>query len=73
MNFLKVKKGKIRKLLNDGSITEIRKKTPLEALGFILDHSVSRNLYTDMRLESKASRADIWPSYNEVREAKAQL
>lgn len=65
--------GKIRKLLNDNSITEIRKKTPLEALGFILDHSVSRNLYTDMRLESKASRADIWPPYNEVREAKAQL
>lgn len=64
---------KFRKLLNDDSITEIKKKTPLKALGFILDHSVSRNLYTDMRLESKSSNADIWPSYNEVRAAKAQL
>lgn len=64
---------KFRKLLNDDSITEIKKKTPLEALGFILDHSVSRNLYTDMRLESKSSNADIWSSYNEVRAAKTQL
>lgn len=26
-----------------------------------------------MRLKSKSSNADIWPSYNEVRAAKAQL
>lgn len=66
------KPQKIRKLLNT-TITEIRKKSPLEALGFILDHSVSRNLYTDMRLQSKSSGADIWSIYDEIREAKAQL
>ncbi|XP_011872388.1 PREDICTED: uncharacterized protein LOC105564550 [Vollenhovia emeryi] len=63
---------KIRKLLNT-TTTEIIKKTPLEALGFILDHSVSRYLYTDMRLQSKSSGADIWPPYDKIREAKAQL
>lgn len=45
-------------------------KTPEEALRFILDNNMSKNVYTNMRLESKLSGADIWPTYNLVREAK---
>lgn len=61
---------KFRKMLNTVETTVIKKKTPEEALSFLLDNSVSKKLYSEMRLTSKASGADIWPTYNMIREAK---
>lgn len=51
---------------------ELLKKTPEEALAFLLDNSISKNVYTNMRLEVKTCSADIWLSYNKVREVKTQ-
>jgi len=50
----------------------ITPKTSQDALGFILDYSISKNVYTNMRLESKESGADIWPPYNNVRAVKTE-
>lgn len=49
----------------------IIKKTPEETLAFILDNSLIKNTYINMRLESKFSGADIWPSYDILRNVKA--
>lgn len=46
-------------------------KSPEEALAFLLDNNLSKDVYINIRLTSKASSADIWPSYNMVREAKS--
>jgi len=59
---------KIRKLLE----TPITKKTPEEGLAFLLNNSLTKYVYTNMRLETKKSGADIWPPYNKVREVKSQ-
>jgi len=59
---------KIRKLLE----TAITEKTPEESLAFLLNNSLTKYVYTNMRLEAKRSGADIWPSYNKVREVKSQ-
>lgn len=61
---------KMRKILA-ATVPSIIKKTPEEALAFILDNSLTKNTYINMRLESKSSGADIWPSYDVVRNAKA--
>lgn len=61
--------AKVRKLLNMTSMI----KSPNEALTFILDNSLSKEVYVNMRLASKSSGADIWPPYNNVREAKTYL
>lgn len=50
----------------------IVKKVPEEGLAFILDNSLSKSVYTNIRLASKSSGADIWPPYNNVRDIKAQ-
>lgn len=67
-------KKKIRKILDiaDTSKRLITPKTPQNALGFILDYSISKNVYTNMRLESKESEADIWPPYDAIRAVKAE-
>ena len=49
---------KMRKLLD--TMTPIIKKNPEEALAFLLDNSMSKNVYTNMRLEIKECGADIW-------------
>lgn len=59
---------KIRKLMG----TSIKKKSPEEALAFLLDNSLTKTVYTNMRLETKSSGADIWPIYDEVRKIKSQ-
>ncbi|XP_026828955.1 uncharacterized protein LOC109611090 [Ooceraea biroi] len=50
----------------------IVKKTPEEGLAFILDNCLSKSVYANIRLASKSSGTDIWPSYNNVRDIKAQ-
>ncbi|CAL1688643.1 unnamed protein product [Lasius platythorax] len=62
---------KYGKLL-DITASLIVKKTPEEGLAFILDNSLSKSVYTNIRLASKYSGADIWPPYNNVRDIKAQ-
>lgn len=63
--------SKVRKLL-DTSTSVIKKKNPNEALSFLLDNSLTKNVYINMRIETKSCGADIWPLYNDVRDAKAQ-
>lgn len=64
--------AKMRKL-DSTSVPVLKRKTPLEALVFLLDHNLTKSAYTHLRLESKACGADIWPSYNDVRKTKLQL
>lgn len=59
----------ITQLLN--SSTNVIPKSPEEALAFLLDNRLSKEVYVNMRLASKSSGADIWPIYNHVREVKA--
>lgn len=56
---------------NMNNKSEVVKMDAEEALGFLIDNSLSKRKYTDFRLESKARNADIFPPYNLVREAKA--
>lgn len=63
--------AKIRKLLDTPQVL-FRRKTPEEALAYILNNSLSKSVYIDTRLESISSGADIWPCYNIVREVKSQ-
>ena len=42
-----------------------------KALALILDNSLSKSQYENIRLEAKKNRADIYPPYNEIRECKA--
>lgn len=62
--------SKVRKLLDTS--TSIKKKTPNEALSFLLDNSLTKNIYINMRLEARSCGTNIWPLYNDVRDAKAQ-
>lgn len=62
--------AKIRKLIDTPQVS-IKPKTAEEALSYILNNSISKSVYIDTRLESISSGADIWPSYNLVREAKS--
>ena len=62
---------KIRKLLDTPQV-EIKKKSAEEALAFLFDGSMSKDLYIKMRLASKNAGADIWPSYNDIRKAKSE-
>lgn len=62
---------KFRKLL-DTEITLIMNKTPRQALAFLLDNFMSKNVNTNMRSEVKSCGVDILPPRNEVREAKVE-
>lgn len=59
---------KFKKLLK----TAIIQKTPEESLAFLLNNSLTKYVYTNMRLKAKRSGANIWSSYNKVREVKLQ-
>lgn len=52
---------KLRKLINQPTVL-ITKKTPEEALSFLLENSLSKSVYQNMRTESKLCGADIWPT-----------
>lgn len=60
---------KIRKCIAVAS--SIRIKTAEEALSFLLNNSMQKLVYQNMRLESKNCGANIWPAYNHVRDAKS--
>lgn len=62
---------KIRKIINEPAVL-IKKKTAQEALSFLLENSLSKTVYQNMRTEVKLCGADIWPTYNEVRLVKAE-
>lgn len=47
--------------------------TPLEALVFLFDQYLSKETYSSIQHESKICGADIWPTYNELRETKRLL
>lgn len=64
--------AKMRKLAST-SVPVLKRKTPLEALVILLDNNLTKSTYTHLRLESLVCGADIWLSYNEVRESKSQL
>lgn len=59
----------MRKILI-ATVSSIIKKTSEKALAFILNNSLTKNTYINMRLESKSSKADIWPPYD-VRNVEA--
>ena len=49
---------------------EVVKKTPEQALFFILTNGLSKQQYKCLKKSSKESGCDIWPNYDYVREAK---
>lgn len=63
---------KIRKLMHTEE-TPIIMKTPLEALVFLLDQSLSKEVYNAIRRECLMSGANIWPAYDKLRETKSLL
>ena len=46
------------------------KKTPEEALAFLLRCKMTKDVYCEMRRASAESNANIWPSYSKVLESK---
>ena len=48
----------------------LRPNTPVEALALMLDTDLSKREYQQIWLEAKERAADIYPSYNSVRNAK---
>jgi len=56
--------------ISGGSTKEITKKTPEEALGFLLKNHLTKSQYLNLKTSSAESNADIWPNYNKVVEAK---
>lgn len=59
----------MRNLQNEPQI--VTKKSPEEALAILLNNTLKKSVYQNMKIESKMCGEDIWPSYNEVRMAKA--
>ncbi|XP_011858792.1 PREDICTED: uncharacterized protein LOC105556321 [Vollenhovia emeryi] len=57
---------------NVGNTTSIVKMTSEEALGYLLDHNMSKRDYQSMRLLVKSRNADIFPSYNDILAAKSK-
>ncbi len=47
-----------------------RKKTPLEALAFLLNNNLSKEQYNNIKSACTESQANIWPNYNKLLEAK---
>ena len=52
---------------------ELVKKTPEQALFFLLTNGLSKQQYKSIKKSSKESGYDIWPNYDYVREAKNTL
>jgi len=51
----------------------LTKKSPEEALFFLLTNNLTREQYTNMKQSCKKSGADIWPSYSYIQDAKSLL
>lgn len=47
----------------------IRTKSAEEALAFLLNNNLSKEVNTNFRLETISSGADVWTPYNAVRDA----
>lgn len=67
----------VEKVLNavDNNVKPLasyQKKSPEEALGHILNNSLTKEQYLNMKSTSDESGANIWPNYNKILEAKAQ-
>ncbi|KAJ4437537.1 hypothetical protein ANN_17682 [Periplaneta americana] len=50
----------------------VKKYTSNEALALIIDTKLSKHQYSILRLGAKCRNADLYPTYNSVREAKLQ-
>lgn len=46
--------------------------TPEDAFAFILNTGMSKDIYIQTRLGAKQRNADIYPSYEKIKEAKKQ-
>jgi hypothetical protein len=46
------------------------KKTPLEALAFLLNNKLSKEQYNNIKASCTQSQANIWPNYNKLLDAK---
>lgn len=46
------------------------KHSPDEALAFLLAQNFSKQQYCEMKAACASANANIWPNYNQVREAK---
>ena len=51
----------------------LTKKTPEDALFFLLTNNLTKDQYSNMKKSCKDSGADIWPAYSYVQEAKSRL
>lgn len=72
--------GRTAKLAKDAILAHssekwkpLTKKTPEEALSFLLTNNLTKDQYTNMKKSCKDSGADIWPAYSYVQEAKSRL
>ena len=48
----------------------IKKKTPVEALAYLLNNDLTKDQYYSLKQTCAESNANIWPNYNLVLEAK---
>jgi hypothetical protein len=60
-------------ILSKNGVRPFKKKTPEEALFFLLTNNLTKDQYTNMKQACKKSGADIWPGYSYVQGAKAGL
>lgn len=51
----------------------VSKLSGLEALAFLLDSNLTKDQYIKVRLQTLRSGADIYPAYDEVRQAKHEI
>ena len=51
-------------------IAAIKRKTPEEALAFLLSNDLTKDQYCSMKRACAESNANIWPNYNLVLKAK---
>jgi len=58
---------------NNFSERPLTKKTPEEALFFLLTNNLTKEQYTNMKQACRESGADIWPAYSYVQSAKLGL
>ena len=52
--------------------TAIKKKSPEEALSFLLTNNLTKEQYCAMKQACAESNADLWPNYNLVLGAKKE-
>ncbi|KAL4125867.1 hypothetical protein QTP88_010104 [Uroleucon formosanum] len=62
---------KLRRILNKKEVG-MTPYTPEDALAFILNTGISKDMYIQTRLGAKQRNADIYPSYETIKEAKKQ-